>query len=98
MRLADLVDPGASQVLAARLAALALVGAGLLIIWRRRLDDAHAFALLVLITLAVSPISWEHHYVLALIPAWVLIKDAAGGAMAPARAVACGAALAIVGS
>ena len=98
MRLADLVDPASPQVLIARLAALVLMVGGLLLIWRRRLDDTHAFSLLVLITLAISPISWEHHYVLALIPAWVLLKDADGGALGPVRAVASGAALAAVGS
>jgi alpha-1,2-mannosyltransferase len=57
------------------------------------------FASLVLASLLVSPISWEHHYVIALLPAWILLarwgRDGAASAHAPAIA---GIGLALIGS
>lgn len=57
------------------------------------------YATLVMASLLVSPISWEHHYVLALLPAWILLERwGAAGAAGRVPPVLAGAALAMMGS
>ncbi|MBI3449468.1 MAG: DUF2029 domain-containing protein [Acidobacteria bacterium] len=85
-------------------AAAALVGLSFLAIFRRRGEtgmraDDDGFALLTVASLLASPISWEHHYVCLLLPAFILIGRWAGGET-PRRGLAAfaGAALALAGS
>ena len=115
LRLADLLDPAAAAARVARWLGLILMGVTLLLAVRRRAaspasphdpdEDDRGFGLLLLAGLAASPISWEHHYVLALIPAWILMRDLStlpGGESSRtawlARAAVTGIALALVGS
>jgi hypothetical protein len=53
-----------------KLVSVALYGVFLLVCWRRRknLTVEYAIVVSVLLTLAVSPISWWHHYTVALLP------------------------------
>lgn len=83
----------------ATLCALTLVGVSALRIGRtggappRGLRLDLEVSLVLLLTLAISPISWSHHYVLALVPIWTIV--AAGGRSGrggPAMALAAGAA------
>ena len=114
-RLADLTPPGSAPVLLARGLGLALVALTFLLVYRtscrgaaRALSgtrawsgaDDRAFCLLLLTSLAVSPISWEHHYVMALLPAWVALGALGRGevAFSARAAAACGIALALVGA
>ncbi|HZE88121.1 MAG TPA: glycosyltransferase family 87 protein, partial [Verrucomicrobiae bacterium] len=85
-------------------AAAVLLALSFLAIHRRRREagargDEDGFALLTVASLLASPISWEHHYVCLLLPAWILIGRYSGGE-APRRGVAplTGAALALAGS
>jgi len=109
LRLADLTAPDSAPVIAARLAGLLLVAVSFFMVYRTACrgvrpgwtgDDDRAFCILLLTSLAVSPISWEHHYVLALIPAWVILAAMVRGdpRYGPRAAAACGLALALIGS
>jgi hypothetical protein len=103
-RKADLSAEYPVPRMAAVLVGLVLVALSLHAVWRWRRDQRPSviedgFATLVLASLLVSPISWEHHYVSALIPAWILARRWAESA--PRRAWApwaAGLALALVGS
>ena len=105
-RLADLVPASGLAPLMARWLGTLLILITLAQIARMRAGggadpetDDRAFGLLVLVSLAASPISWEHHYVLALIPACVLIRDATQkGWFTSRRAALAGAGLALAGS
>jgi alpha-1,2-mannosyltransferase len=68
-------EPGWLKALT-RVAALVLLAASLFLARRMALhggDAAAGYALVVLASLIASPISWEHHFILALIPIAVLI-------------------------
>ncbi len=98
MRLADLVDPASPAAVAARVAGFLLIAATFAFLWRRPGREDREFSLLVMAGLLSSPISWEHHYTLALIPAWILTQEAATGSLSVRRAALAGGALALVGS
>lgn len=58
---------------------LVVVALSLAAVVRRRRDGSpeaieDGFAVLILASLMASPISWEHHYVIALLPGWILIR------------------------
>jgi hypothetical protein len=105
-RKADLVDPAGTAPRLARWLGSLLILVTLAQVARMRTGgatdpqtDDRAFGLLLLAGLAASPISWEHHYVLALIPAWVLVRDAAEkGWITTQRALLAGTGLALAGS
>jgi len=72
----------------ARLAATAvsaiLAGLSLFLVWWRRKEpgveaEEDGFLLLLIASLLASPISWEHHYVALLLPAWILARRWGGG-------------------
>lgn len=78
-RKADLSAAFPIPRIAAVLVGVVVVGISLRAVWRRRRDQRSStlddgFATLVLASLLVSPISWEHHYVVALVPAWILAR------------------------
>lgn len=90
-RKADLSLDLAAPRLAAAVLGAAVVIASLAAAWRRRREEGpepleDGFASLVLASLLISPISWEHHYVLALIPAWILAARWSAPAAVPAAA------------
>ena len=92
-----------ARLLAGAAAAIVL-GLSLLLVWRRRREAEFAaeedgFALLVVASLLASPISWEHHYVALLLPAWILVSRwCAIGAARRGAASWAGVALALSGS
>jgi hypothetical protein len=69
-------------------AVVAVVGMALAVAAARRGDDARGFALCALTGLLVSPISWSHHWVLA-VPAVLLLALAARRRRALAALLAC---------
>lgn len=103
-RLADLSHGLWAPRLLAAAAALILLALTIHGAFRRAREEERAaledgFASFLLLSLLVSPISWEHHYVLALLPAWILATrwEAAGPARRGMPATA-GVALALIGS
>jgi hypothetical protein len=104
-RKADLsLDLQAPRILATALAAGVVILSLLAIARRRRGGESRealedGFATLVVASLLVSPISWEHHYVIILLPAWILIRRWGDrGASSRPAVVATGVALALTGS
>jgi len=103
-RLADLSANLWAPRILALVAAAALVALALGVMWRRaagrgRSEIEDDFAALTILSLVASPISWEHHYVLLLLPGWILISRLASGrAISPRVTIAGGAALALAGS
>src|SRR5439155_5336346 len=81
-----------------------LVGLSLFLVWRRRKEpgleaEEDGFLLLAIASLLASPISWEHHYVAVLLPAWILVRRWGSGAcVRRGTPFLAGAALALTGS
>jgi alpha-1,2-mannosyltransferase len=103
-RLADLSAELWVPRIGATIAAVALLAVTALFLLRRASDAREesledGFAGLVLLSLLVSPISWEHHYVLALLPAWILAaRLGRPGGYGNGVPVAAGLSLALIGS
>jgi alpha-1,2-mannosyltransferase len=70
-RLLDVWHPGMAATVTVAL--VAAVGIGLAVHFSRRGDDAAGFSLCAVTTLLTSPISWTHHWVLAIPALFMLI-------------------------
>ncbi len=103
-RRADLSVDLQTPRLAAAVAGAALVAISIFAVARRRREEGEeveedGFATLILASLLVSPISWEHHYVLALLPAWMLARRWCAARAVPwGLPAAAGLSLALAGS
>ncbi len=103
-RKADLsLDLAAPRILGI-VGGLVVIGLSMAAVIRRRREGSpeaieDGFAALVIASLMASPISWEHHYVLALLPAWILIRRwGMQGAAWRGGPLVAGSALALAGS
>ena len=70
-RLLDVWHPGMAATVTVGL--VAAVGIGLAVHFSRRGDDATGFSLCAVTTLLASPISWTHHWVLAIPALFMLV-------------------------
>ncbi len=102
-RPADMLPPDHPASRLGRWLGLILVAATLLAAARPSVAEPEGLALVLIGGLIAAPVAWEHHYVLALIPAGLILGRAAaeeGGASGGgrARAAAWGAALGLAGA
>jgi alpha-1,2-mannosyltransferase len=89
-----LAEPHPGMIVLAAAALVALIGVLLAARASRRGDEATGFSLCAIATLLASPVSWTHHWTLA-VPALFLLAVAAYERRRPVLAIATAAALAI---